>query len=281
MIVVETVENLRALLNEKRSEGNKIGFVPTMGYLHEGHLSLIDKARNQTDVVVLSIFVNPLQFGPNEDFDRYPRNFDQDKILAENAGVDILFYPSVKEMYPAKMAMKVIVTEGADVLCGKSRPSHFDGVATVVLKLFQMVSPHTVYFGMKDAQQVAIIEKLIRDFNLSIDLVRCPTLREEDGLAKSSRNVNLSKEEREEAPAIYKSLQQAVSFIDEGEKNPTKIKNTVVDYLKQHTTGHIDYVEILSYPDLQPINQIELEVIIAIALQYTKARLIDNVVINL
>ncbi|OLO42540.1 pantoate--beta-alanine ligase [Alkalihalophilus pseudofirmus] len=281
MKIVETIEELQTIIKEVKKGESAVGFVPTMGFLHEGHLSLVEQAQKECDFVVMSIFVNPLQFGPNEDFDRYPRNFERDSQLAKNTGVDLLFYPNVKEMYPTEPALKVIVHEGVDVLCGKSRPGHFDGVATVVLKLFNMVTPDRAYFGMKDAQQVAVIEKLIRDFNLQMTLVGCPTLREEDGLAKSSRNVNLTENERQVAPSIYKSLQLAEELIINGERQPEIIKDKLITYLEQNRSGTIDYIELLSYPELKHQKQLEGKVIIAIAQQYSKARLIDNIVIDI
>lgn len=280
MEVLTSIEQVRQTLSPLLKEDKKIGFVPTMGYLHEGHLSLVEKAKLENDYVIISIFVNPLQFGPNEDFDRYPRDFNRDEALAKEAGVDFVFYPSVDEMYPTKMAMKVVVEEGVDVLCGQSRPGHFDGVATVVLKLFNIVNPTKAYFGMKDAQQVAVIEKLVRDFNLPLQIVACPTLREEDGLAKSSRNVNLTKEERKEAPTIYESLQLAEKLIENGEKEVETIKEAITKLLFERMSGKIDYVEILSYPELKPLSRIEGKIIIAIAYKYSKARLIDNIVLT-
>lgn len=280
MEILTSIEKVRETLAPLRKEEKTIGFVPTMGYLHEGHLSLIEKAKAENDYVIISIFVNPLQFGPNEDFDTYPRDFKRDEALAEKTGVDFIFYPSVEEMYPQQMAMKIVVEEGVDVLCGKSRPGHFDGVATVVLKLFNIVSPTKAYFGMKDAQQVAVIEKLVRDFNLPLEIVPCPTLREEDGLAKSSRNVNLTEQERKEAPFIYKSLQLAEKLIHEGEKDVQVIKETISQLLLENMNGTIDYVEVLSYPELKPISHLEGKIIIAIAYKYSKARLIDNIVLT-
>ncbi|WP_216829220.1 pantoate--beta-alanine ligase [Alkalihalobacterium elongatum] len=281
MKIVETVEELQTIVKEAKRNESVVGFVPTMGFLHEGHISLVEHAQKESDIVVMSIFVNPLQFGPNEDFDRYPRNFERDSRLAKNAGVDILFYPNVKEMYPTEPAMKVIVHEGVDVLCGKSRPGHFDGVATVVLKLFNIVTPDRAYFGMKDAQQVAVIEKMIRDFNIQVTLVGCPTLREEDGLAKSSRNVNLTGEEREEATFIFKSLELARKRITEGERNAASIKDEMTTLLDKNSSGTIDYIDILSYPELKHREQLEGKVIVAIAQQYSKARLIDNIVLDI
>lgn len=280
MIIVRTIAELQKIVSEIKQQGKTVGFVPTMGYLHEGHLSLVDEAKNHDDFIVMSIFVNPLQFGPNEDFDRYPRDFERDERLAKFANVDAIFYPDVKEMYPRELSSTISVHKGVEVLCGKSRPGHFDGVATVVLKLFNIVQPTRAYFGMKDAQQVAVIENMIADFNLSVQLMKCATLREEDGLAKSSRNVYLSDEERSEAVQIYASLRQAIAQIEAGERNPVTIKDQINDLLHSKTTGIVDYVEVLAYPSLNVIELIQGEIIIAIALKFSKARLIDNITVT-
>ncbi|QOY35820.1 pantoate--beta-alanine ligase [Anaerobacillus isosaccharinicus] len=280
MIIVRTIAELQKKVAETKQQGKTVGFVPTMGYLHEGHLSLVNEAKNHDDFIVMSIFVNPLQFGPNEDFDRYPRDFERDERLAKSAKVDAIFYPDVKEMYPRELSSTITVHKGVNALCGKSRPGHFDGVATVVLKLFNIVQPTRAYFGMKDAQQVAVIENMVADFNLSVQVMKCATLREEDGLAKSSRNVYLSDEERSEAVQIYASLRQAISQIEAGERNPVMIKDQINDLLHSKTTGIVDYVEVLAYPSLNVIELIQGEIIIAIALKFSKARLIDNITVT-
>jgi pantoate--beta-alanine ligase len=280
MIVVTNIHDMQQKMNQFRLQGKTIGFVPTMGYLHEGHVALLNEARKQNDIVVLSIFVNPLQFGPNEDFDRYPRDIKRDETIAKEAGVDVLFYPDVAEMYPRPLSIKTVVTERVDVLCGKSRPGHFDGVVTVLMKLFNIVMPHRAYFGMKDAQQVAVVDGLIRDFNFPIELIPVPTVREEDGLAKSSRNVYLSEEERKKAPALYEALQKAKAAVEEGERSPVVIRNLVIDYIKTHTHAEIDYVEIYSYPELKPMQVLSGKVIIAVAVRFTNARLIDNITLD-
>jgi pantoate--beta-alanine ligase len=280
MIVVTNIHDMQQKMNQFRLQGKTIGFVPTMGYLHEGHVALLNEARKQNDIVVLSIFVNPLQFGPNEDFDRYPRDIKRDETIAKEAGVDVLFYPDVAEMYPRPLSIKTVVTERVDVLCGKSRPGHFDGVVTVLMKLFNIVMPHRAYFGMKDAQQVAVVDGLIRDFNFPIELIPVPTVREEDGLAKSSRNVYLSEEERKKAPALYAALQKAKAAVEEGERSPGVIQNLVIDYIQTHTHAEIDYVEIYSYPELKPIQVLSGKVIIAVAVRFTNARLIDNITLD-
>ncbi|MFC3884219.1 pantoate--beta-alanine ligase [Bacillus songklensis] len=276
MKVISKISQMQAIMKQERMNGRTIGFVPTMGYLHEGHLTLLQRARQENDIVVLSIFVNPTQFGPNEDFDAYPRNFERDEQLAKKAGADYVFYPDVEEMYPRKMSVAVTVTERVNVLCGKQREGHFDGVATVLIKLFHIVTPDRAYFGMKDAQQVAVVDGLVHDYNFPIELVPVETVREKDGLAKSSRNVYLTETEREEAPALYKSLKLAKERIDSGERNPEAILSFMKDYIQTHTSGIIDYIEIYSYPELKEIDTLEGRIIIALAVKFSKARLIDN-----
>jgi len=280
VITIEKIEQMQAHIMAERQKGKTVGFVPTMGYLHEGHVALLKRARQENDIVVLSIFVNPLQFGPNEDFDRYPRDFERDYAIAKQAGVDIIFYPSVHEMYPHEPSVTVRVHERIDVLCGKSRPGHFDGVATVVTKLFHIVMPHRAYFGMKDAQQVAVIDGLIRDFHFPIELIAVPTVREEDGLAKSSRNVYLSDRERQEASALYAALQKGKATIEAGERDVETVRKAMIDYIERYTSGVIDYVEIYSYPELQPLQTLRGKIILALAVRFTNARLIDNIVMN-
>jgi pantoate--beta-alanine ligase len=281
MIVTTKIRDMQTMMQQYRLEGKTIGFVPTMGYLHEGHIALLKKAREENDIVALSVFVNPLQFGPNEDFERYPRDIERDKRIAKENGVDVFFCPDVEEMYPRPLSVQVVVKERVDVLCGKSRPGHFDGVATVLTKLFHIVMPTRAYFGMKDAQQVAVVDGLIRDFHFPIELVAVPTVREEDGLAKSSRNVYLSPEERKEAPALYQALQQAKMAIENGERNPEAICALVKNYIQTHTHAEIDYVEIYSYPDLKPLEKLYGKVIIAVAVRFTSARLIDNITLDI
>lgn len=280
MNIIKTIDELRETISQVKAQGKSVGFVPTMGYLHEGHISLVEKAKKHDDFVIMSIFVNPLQFGPNEDFDRYPRDLDRDERLAKEANVDAIFYPDIKEMYPRQRTCTITVLKGIDVLCGKSRPGHFDGVATVVLKLFNIVQPTRAYFGMKDAQQVAIIENMVVDFNVPVEIVKCPTLRESDGLAKSSRNVYLTEEERAQASQIYASLNKAMTVIREGETNPLLIKQQIIHHLEMNTSGVVDYVEILAYPSLEMLDILTDQVIIAIALKFSQARLIDNATIT-
>jgi pantoate--beta-alanine ligase len=250
-----------------------------MGYLHEGHMSLAKQAREENDFVVMSIFVNPAQFGPNEDLDKYPRDLERDTKMAKDAGVDLLFFPQVHEMYPQDGGITIHAGAQASVLCGASRPGHFDGVLKVVTKLFHMVEPTRVYFGQKDAQQLAIIETLVRDYNFPLEVRRVPTVRESDGLAKSSRNVFLSEEERLQAPAIYQAIQLGIEHYKE-HQNVEEAKKVTTQHIEKGTSGNIDYVELLSYPDLTKDISTNTSVILAVAVFFEKARLIDNMMLN-
>lgn len=281
MKVIKTIREMKDIVAQYKRSGYTIGFVPTMGYLHEGHLSLVDEARQANDVVIMSIFVNPLQFGPNEDYDAYPRDFERDESLAMFHGVDIVFYPSTDEMYPESLSVTLHVERRVDVLCGAHRPGHFDGVVTVLTKLFHIVAPDRAYFGLKDAQQVAVVEGLVTDYHFPLEIVRVPIVRENDGLAKSSRNVRLSEQEREQAPHLYKSLQHGRALIDDGERDPKVIKNSIVRYLQTHVSGEVEYVDILQYPELERMSSLQGEGIIAIAVQFNDARLIDNILFNI
>jgi len=263
-----------------KSKNKQIGFVATMGYFHEGHLTLMKEAKKENDVVVVSIFVNPLQFGPNEDYESYPRDEQRDIQLAKEAGVQVVFIPSAKEMYPRDPIISLSIVERTDVLCGRSRPGHFDGVLTVLTKLFHIIEPDRVYFGLKDAQQAAVVEALISDMNFPVQLVGVETVREDDGLAKSSRNVYLSKKERKEAVWLYKALEKGRKLLVDGEKNPAIIIKEVKDLITKHTSGTIDYVELYSYPDLKPVERVNQPIILAVAVKFSKARLIDNVLVN-
>ncbi|MEH7482010.1 pantoate--beta-alanine ligase [Neobacillus drentensis] len=281
MKVITTIMEMQSIINKHKLQEKSIGFVPTMGFLHEGHLTLLNKARQDNDIVVLSIFVNPLQFGPKEDYAEYPRDFDRDRALAESEMVDFLFHPSVEEMYPNEPSVKVNVRDRTDVLCGKSRPGHFDGVATVITKLFNIIMPTRAYFGKKDAQQVAVLEGLVSDFNIPVELIAVDIVRENDGLAKSSRNANLLPKERQEAPVLYHSLQAAVAAINEGERSPAKLISMISEMITNESTGTIDYVQIYSYPQLKQLEKLEGTIIIALAVKFTKVRLIDNYITNI
>lgn len=278
MQIIKTVKSMRDTVH---SLANKtIGFVPTMGFLHEGHLSLVEKAKKENDIVVMSIFVNPLQFGPNEDFDDYPRDEKRDAQIASKHGVDYLFIPSTEDMYPTKVTnIKMKTLHIANVLCGRSRPGHFDGVITVLTKLFNIVNPHNVYFGMKDAQQLAVVKSLVTELNFPINVIGVNTVREEDGLAKSSRNVYLSDQERQDSLALYKSLRHGQKLIIDGIKSPATIKDNIKEKLNA-TTGEIDYIEVLTYPNLEEVQDINETIIIAVAVRFNEARLIDNIILT-
>lgn len=262
-----------------------IGLVPTMGYLHEGHASLIRRASEQCDIVVVSIFVNPLQFGPNEDYERYPRDLEQDKKIAESAGAQLIFAPTVDVMYPREIKTTVQVQDLTNKLCGASRPGHFDGVTTVVSKLLHIVQPDKVYFGMKDAQQVAVISRMVDDLNIPVEVIPCPIVREADGLALSSRNVYLSAEERKQALVISKSLQLGKKLLNQGsivQDALHEIKHSILEVPE----ARIDYVEIVSYPDLEPLDLTKSvlqqsktghRLLIAAAVWIGNTRLIDNI----
>ncbi|BDG60514.1 pantothenate synthetase [Caldinitratiruptor microaerophilus] len=256
------------------------GFVPTMGYLHEGHMALVERARANCDVVTVSIFVNPLQFGPQEDYARYPRDLDRDLAMLREARVDAVFAPSVAEMYPEEPLVFVEPTRLSDHLCGASRPGHFRGVATVVLKLFNIVQPDVAYFGEKDAQQLAIIRRMVRDLNVPVEIVGVPTVRAADGLALSSRNAYLGPEERAAAPVLYRALQLARDRILAGERDPGRVKAAMRECIAAEPQVRIDYVEIVDAGSLQPVERIEGRVLVAVAAFAGPSRLIDNVTVD-
>ncbi|GAA3405091.1 pantoate--beta-alanine ligase [Paenibacillus hodogayensis] len=287
MKTVETIQDIRLALKEARREtlhGKPectVGFVPTMGYLHQGHQSLIERARKECDIVVLSIFVNPLQFGPNEDFERYPRDRERDLRLASEAGADLVFMPGVTDMYPTPIRTKVIVSNITEVLCGSSRPGHFDGVATVVTKLFQIVQPDKAYFGMKDAQQIAVIEQFVADLNVPVTIVRCETLREADGLAMSSRNVYLNEEERKQAVILSATLGRIDGWLTEEGMTVDRLNGRIRDHIESAPLARIDYAEIRTYPGLDSVVSMEQwngsqPILVALAVRFGKTRLIDN-----
>ncbi|KQL35706.1 pantoate--beta-alanine ligase [Psychrobacillus sp. FJAT-21963] len=277
MKTVQTINELQEFLNSNK--GKTIGLVPTMGYLHEGHLAILNKARQENDIVVSSIFVNPAQFGPNEDLDRYPRDIEHDTELAIGAGVDALFVPSVSEMYPFESGISIHAGELSTKLCGESRPGHFDGVLKVITKLFHLVEPTNAYFGQKDAQQLAIIDTFVKAYNFPVQIVRVPTVREADGLAKSSRNVFLSEKERVEAIHLYKALTIATDTWMET-KNIQDALARGKAHIEQNTSGRIDYFQALSYPNLRTdLNNVE-QVLFATAVFFENARLIDNIIVE-
>ncbi len=278
MKVIKIVSELRAVIKEAKRLGKTVGLVPTMGFLHEGHLALMKKAKDGTDVVVTSIFVNPTQFSANEDLDSYPKDIKRDMELTQEAGVDYLFIPSVEEMYPEGYSTYVKV-EGniTEQLCGITRSHHFRGVATIVTKLFNMVLPDYAYFGQKDAQQVIVIEKMTRDLNMDINIVACPTVREEDGLAMSSRNKYLSSSEREKAVILSKSLFEVEKKINNGERDATALRNYIVEQIKSVKEADIDYIEVVNAETLHKIKTLKGDVLIAMAVFFGKTRLIDNI----
>lgn len=278
---LDTIKALRSYLNEQRQANKTIGLVPTMGFLHDGHLSLIRRAKQENDVVVVSDFVNPTQFAPNEDFEAYPRDIDRDTTIAEEAGADVIFYPSVEVMYPQGSSTFVEV-EGdiTRVLCGASRPIHFKGVTTVVNMLFNIVQPDRAYFGQKDAQQVAVLLKMVRDLHLNVQLVVCPIVREIDGLAMSSRNTYLSADERAQAPILRQALLHAQEAFQSGETEVETLEKLIRNKIYEAPLSDIDYVTILSYPELSAIEHIESQALAAVAVRFGKTRLIDNIILN-
>jgi len=280
MEIINSIAQMREKMKHHQLLGQTVGFVPTMGYLHEGHQSLLKAARIEADVVVLSVFVNPLQFGVNEDLDNYPRDEKKDQAMAQKNGVDYLFMPTTDMIYPAEMGIHLSINQRVGVLCDRSRPGHFKGVITVLTKLFNIIAPTYSYFGMKDAQQVAVVDLLIQQLNFDIQLRMIPTVREADGLAKSSRNVNLSEVERSQAPLIYQSLKTAETAIINGDVDASNVTKTVTTELKA-AGGVIDYVEILTYPDLLPVDTVNQTVIVAVAVNYQRARLIDNIIVKI
>lgn len=280
MEVISKPEKMQRLSLKLRSEGKTIGFVPTMGYFHEGHLSLMRKARQECDVVVVSIYVNPLQFGPREDFNRYPRDIERDLKMAESVGVDIVFAPTDEEMYPEGYQTFVEVTELTRGLEGIHRPGHFRGVTTVVAKLFNIVLPHKAYFGEKDFQQLRVVQKMVRDLNFPVEIVPCPTVREEDGLAMSSRNTYLSPDERKAATILYRSLKAADELFKSGERNATRLKAKVWEVLATEPLVRPQYVEIVDAETLEPVYTVDRPSVILLAAFVGQARLIDEWVLS-
>jgi pantoate--beta-alanine ligase len=273
---LSTIAGIRAALDTARAGGARVGLVPTMGALHEGHLSLIRAARAENDVVVVSIFVNPTQFGPNEDYAKYPRDPQRDLLLVEQAGGDLVFDPSADEMYAVDRSTWVDVQGLTQGLCGRSRPGHFRGVCTVVAKLLAICQPDKAYFGEKDAQQLAVIQRMVRDLNTRVEIVPCPTVREADGLAMSSRNVRLTPEARVQAPALNRALQAAKAAVEGGERSAAILDRIIRGVLTLAPLGEIDYVEIVRADDLTPVVMLEGTCLMAVAVRFGDVRLIDN-----
>lgn len=279
MKIIKTIEELRPIIKGWKREGLTVGLVPTMGYLHDGHKSLIVKAVSENDKVVVSDFVNPTQFGANEDLSSYPRDIERDAALCEAAGADIIFHPEPEEMYFPDKCTFVDMDKLTKGLCGKTRPVHFSGVCTVVSKLFNIVTPDRAYFGQKDAQQLAVIKRMVRDLNFDITIVGCPIVREADGLALSSRNTYLNEEERKAALILNKSLTIGKEMIEAGEKDVEKVREAITKSLQTEPLAKIDYVEIVNSENMEPMEQINSSVLVAIAVYIGKTRLIDNVML--
>ncbi len=278
MEIITAVEALKTQSRQWRSKGKTIVLVPTMGYFHEGHLSLIREGRRQGDILVVSLFVNPTQFAPSEDFDTYPKDFERDRRLAEQIGVDVIFYPDNNEMYPSEYKTYIEVSELGRKLCGVSRPTFFRGVTTVVLKLFTIVQPHVVLFGWKDAQQFIIIQRMVEDLNLDVQLIGMPIVREPDGLAMSSRNAYLSSQERKEATVLYSALQKVQSLIGEGVTEAAQLRSEMETIVRSAPSVRIDYIHIVSLHDLQQLDHVEHgKTLIGLAVFIGNTRLIDNI----
>lgn len=274
MQVTKTVAETRALVKSWRKEGKTVGLVPTMGYLHEGHASLIRKCREENDIVVVSVFVNPTQFGPNEDLEAYPRDFERDSALCESLGADLIFHPEPEEMYQDPCAFVSIETLSEN-LCGKTRPIHFRGVCTVVSKLFHIVAPDKAYFGQKDAQQLAIIRKMVRDLNFDIEIVGCPIIREEDGLAKSSRNTYLNPQERQAALCLSRAVKRGQELIAPGMDSEAVLKEMRA-VIEAEPLARIDYVSMVDALTMRDVEKVDRDVLVAMAVYIGKTRLIDN-----
>ncbi len=284
MIISGSIKETREQVKAWKKQGLSVGFVPTMGYLHEGHKSLMEMAKKDNDKVAVSIFVNPIQFGPNEDFASYPRDLEKDAALCESVGVDLIFHPEAEEMYDADFSTYVDMDGLTTELCGKSRPIHFRGVQTVVSKLFHIIPADRGYFGQKDAQQLAVIKKMVRDMSMDIEIIGCPIVREEDGLAKSSRNTYLNAEERQAALVLSKSLAAGKRLAEEGETQASEIKQCIMNVLAGEKLAKPDYVEVVDFADITPIEDIrnakQGEILCAIAVYIGKTRLIDNFILQ-
>ena len=280
MTIAQTIQETRNTIKEWRRQGYTIGLVPTMGYLHDGHASLMKKAKESCQKVVVSIFVNPMQFGANEDLSTYPRDLEADSRLCESLGVDLIFHPSVEEMYAPGFCSFVDMTGLTKELCGKSRPIHFRGVCTVVTKLFNIVTPDKAFFGQKDAQQLAVIKRMTADLNMDIEIVGCPIIREEDGLARSSRNVYLNKEERQAALILSKTIQLGQQMVQQGTRSASQLLAAMKASLESEPLARIDYVEAVSMDTIQPIDTLQGQVLVAMAVFIGKTRLIDNFIVE-
>lgn len=280
MEIYGEIAKVREQVKAWKREGLTIGFVPTMGYLHEGHKSLIDAARRENDRVAVSIFVNPMQFGPKEDLASYPRDLEKDARLCEAAGVDLIFHPEPEEMYADGFCSYVDMDGLTTELCGKSRPTHFRGVQTVVLKLFHIITPDRAYFGQKDAQQLAVVKRMVKDLNVDTEIIGCPIVREADGLAKSSRNTYLNAQERQAALVLSRSLAAGKKLTDAGEKNAAAVIGAIKAEIEKEPLAKIDYVDIVDFETITPVERIGESTLVAIAVYIGKTRLIDNMLIT-
>jgi pantoate--beta-alanine ligase len=278
MEVIKTIKEMKEFSSQARRAGKTIAFVPTMGYFHDGHLSLMREGRRRGHLLIISLFVNPTQFGPNEDFKNYPRDFERDSKMAEEVGVDVLFAPEASDMYPLNHQTIVRVEKVTQNLCGRSRPIHFQGVTTVVMMLFEIVMPHVAIFGEKDYQQLVTIQQMVRDLHMSVEVVGMPTVREADGLAMSSRNAYLLPEERKAALSLYRSLQKAKELLQKGERKAERILHEMKGIFQSEPLVRIDYVQICDATTLQDVDRIEGDVVVALAAYLGKTRLIDNLV---
>jgi pantoate--beta-alanine ligase len=276
MDVITSVHQMKRYSAQARALNKRIAFVPTMGFLHEGHLSLMREGKKRGDILIVSIFVNPTQFGPSEDFEKYPRDFDRDSRMAERVGVDVLFAPEAREMYPSDHQTFIRVTEVTRGLCGKSRPTHFQGVATVVAMLFNIVRPHVALFGEKDYQQLITIQQMVKDLQMDVEVVGMPTVREPDGLAMSSRNSYLKPDERKAALSLHRSLECAREWISKGEDRARSLTKEVSEVIQSEPLVKMDYVEVCDARTLEPVDRIDRDVVIAVAAYVGKVRLIDN-----
>lgn len=281
MKIFTEINPLREALRAERKQGKTIGFVPTMGYFHQGHLALMHRAKETCDVVVVSIFVNPIQFAPSEDYQAYPRDLEKDKKIAETEGVDYLFIPSNEEMYPKGYCTFVNVERITEKLCGARRPGHFKGVATVVSKLFNIVQPDKAFFGEKDAQQLIVMRRMVENLNFDVEIIGVPTVRDEDGLAMSSRNVYLDAKERRAALVLSRSLKKAQEMIKSGERKPEVIKKTVEELLQGEPLVDVEYISICDIQKLEEVSELKGSILIVLAARVGKARLIDNVFLDL
>lgn len=280
MKIITTVSEIKQYIKEERANGHSVGLVPTMGYLHEGHASLIARSAAENDITVVSVFVNPTQFGANEDLDSYPRDLEHDCAVAEHAGAQVIFHPTAAEMYPNGYRTYVNVDEITLPLCGKSRPTHFRGVTTVVCKLFCIVAPDRAYFGQKDAQQLIVIRQMVRDLNMSVKIIPCPIVREADGLAKSSRNVYLNEEERCQALVLHQALALAEELYKNGERVVENLRHIMIEKIQSAPLAKIDYVELVDLESLQTVQTLEQPTLAALAVRFGTTRLIDNTILG-